>query len=264
MTHDIDVEAAREAGVAVCYRPLYNAMMVAEHVIMQIFGLAKCARECENVLLGPQDWGMEPQKCNANQFVINWSGRRNIKPVFGSTVGIVGFGEIGAELAERLKPLGCRVLYNKRGRLPPEVEASLGIVYAALDTIRAESDFLCLLLPHTDSANGAIDRDFIDGMRQGAFLISSGASSTLNEADVAAAYRSGQLGGVATDGWRWEPLEADNPLLALAKDPQANVVFTPHTAIGTPPGADMAASFRAGWQNIVNLMQGKPLVNRLA
>lgn len=263
MTHDIDIQAAREAGIPVCYQPLYNAMMVAEHVVMQIFGLAKCVRECENVLLEPQDWGIEPRQCNANQFVINWSGRRHIRPVLGSTVGIVGFGEIGAELAKRLKPFGCRVLYNKRGRLPADIEASLGVTYADRDAIRAESDFLCLLLPHADSADGVIGRDFIDGMKQGACLISSGASSTLNEEDVAAAYRSGRLGGVATDGWRWEPLKADNPLLALARNPQANVVFTPHTAISTPPGADMASSFRAGWQNVVNLMQGQPLVNGL-
>lgn len=263
MTHDIDLGAAREAGVAVCYQPLYNAMMVAEHVVMQILGLAKCVRECEDVLLDPRDWGMEPRQCDANQFAINWSGRRDIMPVLGSTVGIVGFGEIGAELAERLKPFGCRVLYNKRNRLPADVEASLGVTYADRDAIRAASDFLCLLLPHVDSAGGAIGRDFIDGMKPGACLISSGASSTLNEEDVAAAYRGGRLRGVATDGWRWEPLKADNPLLALARDPQANVVFTPHTAIGARPGADMASSFRAGWQNVVNLMQGLPLVNRL-
>jgi lactate dehydrogenase-like 2-hydroxyacid dehydrogenase len=264
MTHDIDVEAARAAGIPVCNWPLPGCVMVAEHVVMQILSLARRVREGEDTLKRPPATELEPRLCDANYFAINWTRRENIVPLFSATVGIMGFGEIGSELATRLRAFGCDVLYNKRNRLPEEVEAQFGVRYADLDTIRAESDFLCLLLPHMGLENGFVDASFLAGMKRGAFLVSSGASSTLNEADVARAYLDGRLAGVATDGWNWEPLLPDNPLLALANDPAANVMFTPHTAGGSIRDEDIRANQRRVWQNVANLIAGKPLANRVA
>ncbi len=264
MTHDIDVDAARAAGIPICNWPLPACVMVAEHVVMQILSLARRVREGEDTLRRPPDTGLEPRRCDANYFAINWTRRDNIKPLFSSSVGIMGFGEIGSELATRLQPFGCTVLYNKRKRLPEEVESQFGVEYADWNGIRARSDFLCLLLPHAESENGFVDASFLDGMKRGAFLISSGASSTLNEADVAQAYRDGALGGVATDGWNYEPLLPDNPLLALADDPASNVMFTPHTAGGSIREEDIQANQRRVWQNIANLIAQKPLANRIA
>ncbi len=264
MTHDIDLDAARRAGVPVCNWPLRSCAMVAEHVMMQLLGLAKRARECESILRQPDRSGLEPRKCDGNYFAINWTGRRGIRPVAGSTVGIVGFGEVGAELALRLKPFDCRILYNKRARLSRSVEEEFGMSYADADAIRAESDFLCLLLPHIAGPQPAVGQDFIAGMKDGACLISAGSSSTLDEEAAAAAFRSGKLSGVATDGWAWEPLLPDNPLLGLADDPDANVAFTPHTAGGSVTPADISANRRREWQNIERLTKGEPLLNRVA
>lgn len=264
MTHDIDMTAAKAAGIPVCNWPLPACVMVAEHVVMQILTLARRVREGEDILRRPPATELEPRRCDANYFAINWTKRENIKPLFSSTVGIMGFGEIGIELATRLQSFGCKVLYNKRNRLPEAVEEQFGVEYAGGDEIRAASDFLCLLLPHVESKNGFVDSAFLSGMKPGAFLISSGASSTLNEADVASAYRAGRLGGVATDGWNWEPLLPDNPLLALADDPAANVVFTPHTAGGSIREEDIRENQKRVWQNIANLIAGKPLKNRVA
>lgn len=264
MTHDIDVEAARAAGIPVCNWPLPACVMVAEHVLMQILTLARRVREGEDTLRRPPATDLEPRRCDANYFAINWTRRENIRPLFSSTVGIMGFGEIGSELATRLRPFGCTILYNKRKRLPQQVEEQFGIRYADLDDIRANSDFLCLLLPHVESRNGFVDAAFLAPMKRGACLISSGASSTLDEADVARAYLDGALGGVATDGWSWEPLLPDNPLLALADDPAANVMFTPHTAGGSIREEDIQANQRRVWQNVANLIAGTPLLNRVA
>jgi lactate dehydrogenase-like 2-hydroxyacid dehydrogenase len=263
MTHDIDLEAAQRAGIPVCNWPLRSCAMVAEHVVMQLLGLAKRSRECEAVLRRPGEGDLPPRKCDGNYFAINWTRRQNIRPIAGSTVGIMGFGEVGSELAMRLRPFDCRILYNKRTRLPAQVEEQFGMRYADWRSIRAESDFLCLLLPHIASPEPAIGRDFITGMKDGACLISAGSSSTLNEKDVAEAYRQGKLSGVATDGWAWEPLLPDNPLLGLADNPQANVVFTPHTAGGSLTAADIASNRRQEWHNVENLLRGEPLVNRI-
>lgn len=263
MTHDIDLEAAKRAGIPVCNWPLQSCAMVAEHTMMQLLTLAKRFRECEDILRQEAEYEAPPRKCDGNYFLINWTGRRNIRPVIGSTIGIVGFGEVGGELAMRLKPFGCRILYNKRTRLPAAVEEQFGISYADSDSIRAESDFLCLLLPHIAGEEPPIGRDFIAGMKDGACLISAGSSSTLNEAAVAEAFRDGKLSGVATDGWAWEPLLPGDPLLELAERPDANIAFTPHTAGGSLTPADISANRRREWQNVERLMKGEPLINRV-
>lgn len=264
MTHDIDTAAARQAGIPVCNLPLRNCAMVAEHALMQVLALAKCFRECENAVRVPGAHDLPPRKCDGNYFAINWTDRQNVRSVAGSTVGIVGFGEIGCELAMRLNSFDCEVLYNKRARLPATVEEQFGVRYADIDAIRAESDFLCLLLPHFSDAQPAVGSDFIAGMKDGACLISVGSSSTLNETDVADAYRRGKLSGVATDGWSWEPLLPDNPLLKLADDPAANVAFTPHSALGAMTKASINLNRKREWQNVERLLKGEPLLNRVA
>ena len=89
-----------------------------------------------------------------------------------------------------------------------------------------------LLLPHSVDTARMVDAGFLRRMRPGSFLINGGASTLLDEEAVADAYRAGDLARVATDGYAWEPVRPDNPLAALAADPRANVVLTPHSALG--------------------------------
>src|SRR5690606_1467938 len=119
MTQDIDLDAARAAGIPVCNWPLRSCAMVAEHMMMQILSLAKRYRDGESTLLQAGEGGT-PRKCDGNYFAINWTGRQGIRRLADCTVGIMGFGEVGCELAVRLQPFGCRVLYNKRRPLPTD------------------------------------------------------------------------------------------------------------------------------------------------
>ncbi|MER1966897.1 NAD(P)-dependent oxidoreductase [Castellaniella sp. GW247-6E4] len=265
MTQDIDLPAARAAGIPVCNWPLRNCAMVAEHMMMQILALAKRFRDCESTLLHPGEYDLPPRRCDANYFAINWTGRRDIKRLADCTVGIMGFGEVGCELAVRLKPFGCKVLYHKRKPLPPEAEELYGVDYADHARIRADSDFLCLLLPHMADNGPPVGHDFLAGMKPGACLISAGASSTLDELAVAEAYRAGRLSGVATDGWSWEPTLPDNLLLRLAAgDATANLALSPHTAGGSLTDDDILTNRRLEWSNVRNLMSGERLLNRIA
>lgn len=263
MTQDIDLPAARAAGIPVCNWPLRSCAMVAEHMMMQILALAKRFRDCESILRHPTETDRVPRKCDDNYFAINWTGRQNIRRLADCTVGIMGFGEVGCELAVRLQPFGCRILYNKRTALPPEAEAQYGIQYADATQIRAESDFLCLLLPHIAGEEPPIGDDFLSGVKQGACLISAGASSSLDEAAVAQAFRSGRLSGVATDGWSWEPTLPDNPLLGLAEDASANLALSPHTAGGSITPEDIRLNRHLEWGNVRRLMAGEALLNRV-
>jgi phosphoglycerate dehydrogenase-like enzyme len=179
--------------------------------------------------------------------------------LFGQTVGILGFGEIGAELARRLMPFAPRgVLYNKRRPLPAHVEAELGITYATRQEIIAASDFLCVLLPYTAETDLSIHEATFAAMKPGAIVVHCGSGSVIDEAALAAALQSGHLAGAALDTYEWEPLQGDNPLVALARDPQMNVLLTPHTAASTLPGG------RTGdWENIRRVLAGEEPFYRL-
>jgi phosphoglycerate dehydrogenase-like enzyme len=260
LTYDIDLAAARAAGVPVCLWPVEGCILVAEHMLMQMLALVKRLPEVSDVAQAAGDWGTPSRRTDENTYAYNWSGRRGIGGLYGRTVGILGFGEIGAELARRLRPFRPgQVLYNKRGRLPAAVEDELGITYAAPGDLAAASEFLCNLLPYSPETDHALDAAFLARMPAGAFLVHCGSGSVIDEAALAAALLSGHLGGAALDTYEWEPLRPDNPLVALARTPARNVLLTPHTAAGTPP------TTRAGpWTNIRRVLAGEPPLHRVA
>ncbi len=257
--HDIDLTAAADLCVPVCNWPLPQLSMVAEHVMMQILTLVKRTRPAGHVVAEASDrWG-PPQECDADTFAINWSEFSGVRQITGATVGIIGFGEIGTNLAGMLRPYDATVLYNRRTRLPAWAEQELGVTHCDVDDLLCRSDIVVLLLPHSQQTQGSIDNRFLEQMREGSFLVSSGASTLLDEDAVAAAYRSGHLAGVATDGHRWEPVRPHDPLVALAQDPGANAILTPHSA-----QADLVLDVelrRHEFTNVRALLADEPLQN---
>jgi phosphoglycerate dehydrogenase-like enzyme len=253
LVYDIDLGAAQRAGVMVCVWPVLNCVMVAEHMVMQMLALAKRLLEVTEIAQAAADWGQPSRRTDENVFAYNWSKRPNIGGLFGQSVGILGFGEIGAELARRLQAFAPRaVLYHKRRPLSTHVEAELGITYATQREIIAASDFLCVLLPYTPETDLSLNEATFAAMKPGAFVVHCGSGSVIDEDALASAIRSGHLAGAALDTFEWEPLRADNPLLPLARDPAANVLLTPHTA---------AATLRNGrtgdWVNIQRVLAGE-------
>jgi phosphoglycerate dehydrogenase-like enzyme len=259
LIHDIDLGAAQRAGVMVSLWPVLSCVMVAEHMVMQMLALAKRLPEVSAIAQEAAEWGRPSRRTDENVFAYNWSGRTNIGGLFGQTVGILGFGEIGAELARRLLPFAPRgVLYNKRRPLPAHVEAELGITYATRKELIAASDFLCVLLPYMPETDMSLDEASFAAMKRGAFVVSCGSGSVIDEAALAAALASGHLAGAALDTFEWEPLRADNPLVALARDPLANVLLTPHTAAATLPGGRLG-----DWENIRRILAGEEPLYRV-
>ena len=146
-THDIDLDAARAAGIPVCTLSVVGCIRVAEHMLLQMLACAKKLRESIDVTLSAEDFGQPPRRCDEDYFAYNWTGRQDIRGLWGATVGILGYGEIGTELARRLAGFGCKVLYNKRNPLPAAAEREMGIQFAAVDELVATSDYVCMLLP---------------------------------------------------------------------------------------------------------------------
>ncbi len=261
LTYDIDTAAAQAAGVAVCYWPVATVIRVAEHMVMQLLALSKKLRESEAIALAASgEWG-ESKRTDEDTFAYNWSRRENVEGLWQRTIGIMGFGEIGVELARRLQGWGCALLYHKRRRLPPDVEAELGLTYVDSDTLYAESDYLANLLPYFASTDGLIDADVFAKMKPGACLVSCGSGSVIDEAALAAAIESGKLGGAALDTFEWEPIQPDNPLIRLARG-NYNVLLTPHIAAGAV--AALVQERAADFSNVVRHIEGQPLLNRVS
>jgi phosphoglycerate dehydrogenase-like enzyme len=259
LVYDIDLGGAQRAGIMVCWWPILGCVMVAEHMVMQALALAKRLPQVSAIAQEAGEWGRASRRTDENVFAFNWSGRTNIGGLFGQTIGILGFGEIGAELARRLQPFAPRgVLYNKRRPLPAHVEADLGITYATRKEIIAASDFLCILLPYSTENDLSINGATFAAMKAGAYVVHCGSGSVIDEEALAETLKSGHLAGAALDTFEWEPIRADNPLVELARDPAANVLLTPHTA---------AAGSRGGradeWVNIQRILAGEEPYYRL-
>lgn len=256
-TWDIDAEAARQAGVPVCYWPIASCGRVAEHLLLQMLSLLRRMSEQRHALLQHTDWG-QPHRSDENTFAYNWTRRENIGGLAGKTVGILGFGEIGPELAGRLRGFECAVVYHKRQRLPAHAEAQLGVTYASAAELAAQSDVLCCLLPFSAETEQSLNADFFSQMKRGAMLAHCGASGVIDEAALLEVLRAGHLGGAALDTFTHEPLPADSPLLSATRDLSLNLFLTPHTAAGT-------ASERADdYSNLRAILRGDPLRYRLA
>ena len=262
-THDIDLDAAKLAGIPVCYLPIRSCIMVAEHLIMQMLGLSKRINEMREVMLSGDNFGKEPTRCTEDVFAYNWSKRADIRGLWESTVGILGMGEIGFELVRRLQSFGCRILYNKRNPLPGRTERDLNIQYANWDDLVSSSDFVCVLLPlFIKETEQILNQEFFAKMKTGACFVSSGGSGVIDEKALAEAISSRRLYGAAVDNYTWEPIRKDCPLLEPARQPGANVILTPHTAAGTLPSINR--DLRVGdYQNLIRSVNGQGLAFRL-
>ena len=258
---DIDLDTARELEIPVCRLPLNSCIHVAEHIIMQMLTLARRVRECMNVM-NTREWDKEPRLCTEDLFAYNWSGRTGMRLLWNSTVGILGFGEIGNELAIRLKAFGCQVSYNKRNPLPRKAEVSLGITYQDKETLLKDNDFVISLLPFIPGTEKLVNDDFFNSMRRGSFFVHSGGSGVVQEESVIRALTNGQLAGCALDTFSWEPVRDDEPILEPSRNFKVNLVLTPHVAAG---GTDIqkANPRTVYYENIVRLIEGRPLTHQV-
>lgn len=139
--------------------------------------------------------------------------------LFGKTLGLIGIGRIGTEVAKRAKAFGMRVVaYRKSGKPSEWAE-----VKPTLEEMLKEADYVSLHTPLTDDTKYIINRETIAMMKDGAILINTGRGKCVVEEDVAEALKSGKLRGYGTDVWYSDPPDWSSPILSAP-----NVVMTPH------------------------------------
>lgn len=207
---NIDVEAASQAGVVVCYSPEENAVSVAEHVFGLLLALA---RKIPGADRSVKNGGWERKKYHGFELM-------------GKTLGILGLGKIGFRVALRAKAFGMRLLAHDAYLSSTSLHVTeSGATLVAMDQLLAESDFLSVHLPLTLETRGLLNRQSFSKMKPTAFIINTSRGEVLVEKDLAPALQQGQLAGAALDVREKEPPAADSPLNGLD-----NVILTPHTA----------------------------------
>lgn len=208
---NIDLDVARARGIKVARTTGGNAVPVGE------FAVALMLAAGRRIVMAHQS--MLEGKWAKNEI---W---RQAVMLSGKTVGIVGMGAIGTEVARRVRGFDCRVLYQNRRRVDAAKEAALGAEYRDLPGLLAESDVLCLTCPLTPETRNMIAAPQLAAMKPGSILVNVARGGIVVEADLVAALRSGHLAAAAIDVFDPEPPAPDNPLLHLP-----NVVVTPHCA----------------------------------
>lgn len=154
-----------------------------------------------------------------------WSNILKVRDFYGSTVGIIGFGDIGNEVAIRAKALGARVLVVKRR--PSEMPDYIDELYLTedIDIVLIKSDYIVLALPATEKTRGIISRERLGIMKPDSFLVNIGRGELIDQEALIEALRDKRIGGAGLDVTTPEPLPEDNPLWELP-----NVIITQHSS----------------------------------
>ncbi len=254
----IDLEAARQAGVQVATMPLLGCIAVAELAITLILALSKnLIKAHEATVTGAyRDLGVEPIKTEQRRHKFQWMKLPGLLEVYGHTLGVIGFGEIGTETARRARALGMPVLYNKRKRLPPLVEEMEHVTYAERDDLLIRSDFVLLSTPLTPETENMIGAKELSLMKPSAYLVNICRGGVIDEEALVAALNDRQIAGAGLDVFVYEPLPYDHPLASCD-----NVILAPHIGGGTGGARDRQMGDVLA--NVQAFAQGRDVVNRV-
>ncbi len=232
---NIDLAAANQRRIAVISTPEANTISTAELSFALMLALARRVPMAQHSL--------EQGQWKRNDF-------RGVE-LFGKTLGVIGFGRIGREVATRARAFGMRILAHDP--LIP-VAMIVGQNAEAVDfaTALAQSDFITLHVPFNESTKHLINAKSLKMVKRGAYLINCARGDLVDERAVRLALDNGQLGGVAVDVYSEEPPPKDHPLIGHPR-----VVCVPHLGALTDEAQTRAAEELA--QNVVSYLRDHSL-----
>lgn len=249
---NIDVEAARRRNLPMAISPRKGPSCVAELALTMILALSKqLTKSHRHVANGDyRQLGLEPVKTAEKRYAFKWM-KQNIQEIGRKTLGIVGLGEIGCELARRARAMGMQVLYFKRNPLSPELEQRYGIRYNDLHPMLEASDYVCVAAPHTPSTEHMLGADELRLIGPQGFLVNISRGSVVDENALVNALKNGDVAGAGLDVFTYEPLPYDSPLCTLD-----NVILTPH--IGGGSGSNAALELAEALVEVESILAGNP------
>lgn len=240
--NNIDLDAAKSKGVTIGLTPEGTSIPVAEHVFLLILSLYRKLFEARQSLRDGK-W-------------LQWELRPYSFDLVGKTVGIVGLGRIGRELATRLRAFGCEVIYTDSIRAPDADELNLGVVFTDLDDLLERSDIVSLHVPLLPETRNMIGSRELEMMKSNAIIINAARGGLINEVALLTALETGQIAGAGLDVFEQEPPPKDHPLLFLD-----NVVAVPHIAAGTRDA--YATKMKAAFANMQRVARGETPINQV-
>ena len=209
----VDLEAVRDQGLGLCNTAGANSSVVAEHTVLLILAVYR------HLL------GIDTRLRNGEWLDIKIMLRNNALQIRGKTIGILGFGNIGRAVAQRLIGFETNVIYYDISRADEKIERKFKASYVSLGHLLKGSDILTIHTPLDESTRNIVDANAINQMKDTAIIINCARGGVLNEKALFDAIKAGHIRGAGIDVWEPEPIEPENPLLSLDK-----VVVTPHAA----------------------------------
>ncbi len=231
-TDNVDLAYAAELGVVVTNTPGAAATSVAEFTIGLMFAVSRSIVLCDRRLRGGE-----------------WFHREGPE-LRGKTLGLIGLGAIGSEVARIGRGIGMRVI-GWSFREDPERAGRLGVELVERDEVLRQADVVSLHLRNSPQSAGIIGARELGLMKQTAFLINTARGALVDQDALYEALRAGRIAGAGLDVFQVEPLPADSPLRGLD-----NVVLEPHLAAVTAEANARVAKMPV--DNIANWIDGKP------
>jgi D-3-phosphoglycerate dehydrogenase len=231
-TDMIDLKVASEMGIVVSNQPGRTAAIVAEHIFGLMFAVSKRA-------------AYQTAELKAGR----WTSMENVY-LQGKTLGVVGTGNVGSEVARLGNALGMNVIawtFNPS----PERAAKLGVRFVELDDLVRECDVLSLNVRLSDQSRHMIGERELGLMKPGSLLVNGGRGELVDTAALIRALDSGHLAGAALDVFDVEPLPPGDPLLAAEQ-----LVLTPHLADQTAEGMELLNE--GAIDNVIAFLEGRP------
>ncbi len=233
----VDLEAATEAGIVVTNIPAYSTASVAQMVFSHILNFA-------------QNVGVHARSVAAGEWAASADFAYWKTPqieLAGKTLGIIGFGKIGQEVAKIGSAFGMKVIFTSRSKKETTLEA----VQVDLEKLLAESDFISINCPLTPENTGFMNKSAFAKMKRTAFLVNTGRGPLVNEQDLADALNAGRIAGAGLDVLSVEPALPDNPLVHAK-----NCYITPHIAWATFEARSRLMQIAA--DNLESFLNGAP------
>lgn len=234
----VNIAGARAARVPICSNGGANSVAVAEHTMMLILAVyRKLVAYHQNVAAGRWNQGI-PRTVD-------------IYELAGKTVGLVGLGNIGQQVAWRLRAFDANVIYYDAFQQSPEVETRLGVRYVPFETLLETADVVSLHVPLNHDTRDMIDARALARMKPKAILINTCRGEVVQEEALIEALRQGRILAAGLDTQAQEPADPANLLLTLP-----NVTLTPHSA--GPTVDSFRKRFQNGFDNIQRVANGEP------
>ena len=235
-----NLDGARQARLPVSVNGGANAIAVAEHAIMMMLVSLKRVHTLD-------------QAVRSGGWRSGSVGSDRVYEIWHSTIGIVGMGRIGQEVAKRLANWEATIVYYDPYRLAPERERELGVRYVELDELLRTSDAVTVHVPLNAKTRHLIDAESLSIMKPSAVLVNTARGELVEEEALVTALREGKIMGAGLDVLSQEPPPPDHPIFELS-----NVMLTPHTA--GPTWQSFPRRFANCFANIERVQGGeKPL-----